>query len=166
MKVSSDNLKTIVPLKEGSQNSTCENGNVYYKGITFGSELDGAVLLHVSAYEMIFGKKRKNSGKGKKRLAVVKISCGKESIHREYKGILITGFSKNGIGLTYNSQRLLFSSSAQTNDKAQALKEITITPGHWIPFFWNHPDKAIMISTRLGIIGIALGVLSIILSIT
>ncbi|MBP5418393.1 MAG: hypothetical protein J6Y72_01070 [Bacteroidales bacterium] len=67
-----------------------------------GLDIDGLALFHSSAYEKIFGTKKKTQKQSKQRLSVVKIT-NKEShrsIYRAYRGASITGLKEGMVVLS------------------------------------------------------------------
>ena len=116
-------------------------------------------MLENSVYKRIFGQKKKFSNDGKKKLSVVKISSGAKSIYREYRGISVKDFTSEFVALSSNSILLL---NGNNGEEPQLVK---LSPGNRLFFYWFHPDNAVRISIRLGLLSVILGLLSVILSI-
>ncbi len=149
-------VASILPLN--AQGSSYLNGDkLYLHDITRVSDADGDVVLYSKNYEEIFGIKRKLSKDVDKRLAIVKISANGKSIHRAFKSV--AGMTNNYAGLTTNSLRLLNDSTGKDP------VEVELSPGSRLPFYWYHPDNAIRISIKLGLLSVILGVLSIVISV-
>ena len=131
---------------------------VAYKESAIDSEAM-ALFNSKGTYSDIFGPQRKDTSQSKQRLSVVKIvnTKGKRKIYRQYAGRPISINTKS-IGLSPNSwQQLCMDSS---NDK-----EVVVCKSWWFPFFWNHSNSATRISFRIGIIGLALAIIGIVVSV-
>ena len=142
-----------------SNNNICENKILRISGISLPSEVDGDVFLTSTAYKDIFGKTRKSSSVSNKRLSVVKISANGRSIHRAYRSIPADNFTKNYVALTSKSIGMLDSNGIEPT-------EVHLTSGCRFLFYWNHPDLAICLSMKLGMLSLALALLSIVISIS
>lgn len=104
-------------------------------------------------------KQKKTADNSQKRLSIVKISANGIVIYRAYRGVSATDFLKDYVALTPNSIMLL-------NDKAgNEPKEVEVSKGCIFPFYWYHPDKAVRISFKLGLVSLLMGVISIVISI-
>lgn len=128
-----------------------------------GDELqeDCAYMLPKS-YEEIFGKKRSESNRHKRRLSVVKITNSDmhTSIYRKYVfSTRFTGMKEADIVLHPSSIRELSENEKIVGNKVQ------VRPGCALCYYWNHPLHATRISAKLGIISVALALLSILLTI-
>lgn len=144
----------ILPAPSDDNNSM-ENEILYLNSISSLPEADGDAILNSSAYQEIFHKTRNRSNKMKKRLAVVKITANGESIHRSYRAESAKDFNSNYVGLTPSSLRLL-------NDKdGKDPEEVAVSKGSYFVFYWSHPDKAIRVSFKLGLLGVLLGLISV-----
>lgn len=133
-------------------------GNIYYLPERFCvGDYEDLALLPNKAYSEIFGVKRSEDILRRKRLAIVKITYGRISIYRAYRGANI-GFGN--IGLTDSSIRYFGSDNKDFYEK-----KFTISRGCWFPYYWNHPFHATRISCRLGVISVGLGILSLVLAI-
>ena len=108
-------------------------------------------------YSDIFGPKKKDSTQVKQRLSVIKISNGKRKIFRQYAGRAIP-INKKSVGLSPNSWQQLCMDSSKD-------KEVVVCKSWWFPFFWNHSNSATRVSFRIGIIGLALAIVGIVVSI-
>jgi hypothetical protein len=148
----------ILPTSSNDKNSI-GNGVLYINSIFSLPEADGDVVLNSSAYQEVFRKTRNRSNKMKKRLAVVKITANGAAIHRSFRAESAEGFTKNYVGLTPSSLRLL-------NDKdGKEPEQVTVMKGCYFLFYWSHPDKAIRISFKLGLLGVLLGLSSFMVSV-
>ena len=151
-------VKTILPTNQlGS--SCITDDKMFLKDITTISEADGDAVFQSNVYSEIFGFTRKRSNTDKKRLSIVKISANGESIHRAFKSEAVDGIKKDMVGLSPNSIRLL----SDKNGKNPT--EVEVEMGGMFPFYWEHPDKAIRISFKLGLCSLVLGLISIVISI-
>ena len=119
-------------------------------------DYDDVAFFHSHEYATIFKENRADSSDEQKLLSVDKITYKGRSIHRAYR--CSTNIGKDEVGLSANSQRLLF-------DKVENAEEVTITKGSKISYFWDHPFHATRISMRLGVVSVALAIVSIIISV-
>lgn len=133
--------------------------------IAFDEPLDAealALFTSKGTYKPIFDVKKKEAKQAKQRLSVVKITHGKRKIWRQYAGRGISfgkdSNSSKSVGLSPNSWQQL---CLDDDDN----KDVLVTKGWWFPFFWNHSNSATRISFRIGIIGLALAIAGIVLSI-
>ncbi|MBR4838642.1 MAG: hypothetical protein IK004_09510 [Bacteroidales bacterium] len=152
------NVKVILPTNQPGD-SYIKDDKMFLKDISTISEADGDAVFQSSTYSEIFGFTRKRSKIGKKRLSIVKISANGESIHRAFKSEAVNGIKKDMVGLSPSSIRLL----SDRDGKNPTVVEVEI--GGMFPFYWEHPDKAIRISFKLGLLSLLLGVLSFAISI-
>ena len=154
------NMKVKVILPTNRQEVNYIDGDkMFLKDITTISEADGDAVFQSNVYSEIFGFTRKRSNTDKKRLSIVKISANGESIHRAFKSEAVDGIKKDMVGLSPNSIRLL----SDKNGKNPT--EVEVEMGGMFPFYWEHPDKAIRISFKLGLCSLVLGLISIVISI-
>lgn len=121
------------------------------------TEMGSKAIFTSKDYVRIFGQRKKESPDHRKRLPIVKISANGKSIHREY--VQINHMIANHVGLTYRSLSLL--EDADGNKPSV----LTIEPGNWFMFYWDHPNHAARISMRFGVISICVGVLPELVSI-
>ena len=154
-----------------SSNFVEEDKILRLKGIKHNSELDGFVVLsdalsgvvneQIYLHKEIFGKFKKDY---EKTVSIIKIKADTgKTIYREYQGKAVSGFNTDTVALSPNSIKLL---SRYNNDDTMTRPDsLTLSPGHKFPFYWSHPDKAIKISFRMGLLSIALSVISIITAI-
>lgn len=121
-----------------------------------------ALFTSKGTYKPIFHVKKKEAKQAKQRLSVVKISHGKKVIYRQYAGRGIS-FGKDiesskCVGLSPNSwQQLCLDDSDNKN--------VLVTKGWWFPFYWNHSNSATRVSFRIGIMGLALAIIGIVVSV-
>lgn len=124
--------------------------------------VDGYVYLLSEDYYDIFGQFKKKSSDGQKRTSVIKIKADNgKKIYREYNGSGATGFKRGMIALTPNSISLL---DKIKNGQTIHPKKLILSPGLYLPFYLDHPDKAIRVSFRLGILSVLLGILSLLIA--
>ena len=149
---------TILPDKTGGSSRVDEdNKKLFVSGLYSVTDVDGDVYLQSSVFNEVFGKTKKMSKDSVKRLAIVKIEENGKAIYRAYRASSIDGLTSKYVGLTPNSLYLL-------NDaEGKAPTKVELSPGKYIPFYWYHPDKAIRISFKLGLLSVALGFLSVVL---
>jgi hypothetical protein len=148
----------ILPDSSASKNY-CANGVLRLVGINTASDVDGDVLMKSDGYNAVFKTTKKTADNSQKRLSIVKISANGKVIYRAYRGVSATDFLKDYVALTPNSIMLL-------NDKAgNEPKEVEVSKGCIFPFYWYHPDKAVRISFKLGLVSLLMGVISIVISI-
>ena len=152
------NVKVILPTNKQGE-SYIDEDKMYLKDISNTSELDGDAVFQSSAYGDVFGNRRNRSTKSKKRLSVVKITANRKPIYRAFRAIPIKDNNKSIVGLSPNSLRMI-------NDKNGVNPtEVMVEKGSPFFYYWSHPDKAIRISFKLGLISLLLGAISIIISI-
>lgn len=143
------------------------NQNLYLTTIQQSSEVDGFVYLHTSLYLRIFDRAKKKSSDKRKRLSIVRITADNgKKIYREFHGISIKDYNNHHIALTHNSLHLL----NDTTDGNSVIEPTVLTlsngnrfPLYSLPFYWNHPDKAIRVSFKLGALSFFLGIVSFLL---
>ena len=135
-----------------------KDDKMFLKDVSTISEADGDAVFQSNAYFDIFGFTRKRSNTDKKRLSIVKISANGESIHRAFKSEAVDGIKKDMVGLTPSSIRLLIGKDGKNPT------EVEVEKGRMFPFYWEHPDKAIRISFKLGLLSLMLGLTSIVFS--
>ncbi len=159
---------------ESSVNITDNKQQLMLKDIEHSSELDNFVVLsskfngdiknQIYLHEKIFGKKKKDY---KRTVSIVKIKAdNRKTIYREYQGRTVSGFEYDMIALSQNSIKSL--SHIDDEDQMSPPNWLELSSANWIDrilFYCNHPDKAIMLSVRMGLLSIVLGVVSIIVSI-
>lgn len=118
-----------------------------------------AVFLAPKDYELIFGFKKAKMSLAKKRLSVIRISFDGKHISRRYLGESKLKCTECA-ALNYSSLlELVNESSSEVIGH-----EVTLSKGSRFDYYWNHPFHATRISFRLGIISIALAVISIFIS--
>lgn len=141
-------------LPSGTKPHPSSNNVLRVPNISSPKELDEYVLMYSGMYEKIFHKKMKNSNKGRKRLSIVKIKCGSNSIHRAFMSSPISGLKDGFAALTPNSVYLL-----TAKDENQKPTTAIVSKGCWWIYYWNHPNAAVRMSFRVGIIGIAITII-------
>jgi len=124
-------------------------------GISLPSEMDDKACFQSNVYEEIFGEKKKKISYRKKRLSVVKLTSNGRSIHRLYYSVSTSDFTSNFVALTPNSIEALYDADGN------APTYTSVEKGNKLIFYIQHPNYAIRISVRMGLLSIFLGVLSI-----
>lgn len=158
MKRIKKNVAIVLPESSAAKNCFA-NGILRLIGINNASDVDGEVLMISNCYKDVFEKRKKNTNDSNKRLSIVKITANGKSIHRSYKCVSAAGFISDYVALSPNSIMLL-------NDKdGNEPKEAELCEGSWFPFYWYHPDKAVRLSFKLGLISLLMGFMSIVISI-
>lgn len=135
------------------------NGILHLVGINNASEVDGEAFVISNCYLDVFGMRRKNADDSKKRLSIMKISANGKSIYRECRCVSATSFNSDYVALSPHSIMLL---NDKNGDNPQT---VNLSEGSRIPFYWLHPDKAVRLSFKLGLVSLLLGVISIAISI-
>ena len=134
------------------------DGVLRHVGIKSSSDVDGEALMTSVCYNKIFKTHKKTADNSLKRLYIVKISANGQVIYRSYRGVSATDFLSDYVALSPSSIMML-------NDKdGNEPLEVKVSKGYMFPFYWYHPDKAIRISARLGILSLLLGVISFIIA--
>ncbi len=98
-----------------------------------------------------------------RRLAILKITytddCSRKyTIWRAANTKGINGITNDTIGLPFDALWELNATHSSPDKVAQMSK------GCWLPFFFNHPNHAARISTRIGLFSICLAIIGIIIS--
>lgn len=126
----------------------------------YASDFGSVVYCEGNDFSNIFGDRRANT-KYKRTPPIVKVTNPKtgHSIHRAYR--MGRNFPKNACGLSYFSILELINND---DDMAQ-MNQVVLSKGSLWKYYWYHPFHATKISTRLGVFSIALGLLSLIISI-
>lgn len=131
---------------------------------SFDIDSECCAYFQASAYQDIFNKKKQDVSQSEQRLSVVKICRGKRKIYRKYVAKSPKGLTKDYIVLSLNACQQLGIKRYDID------KEVRVTKSWWFPFYWYHSNSATRVSFRVGLIslfigllGIGLGVLSIIL---
>ena len=162
-----ENLYTIVSSGMSISDSAThrkyieESNKTLRLDIQHASELDGYVYLNSDVYYDIFGKRKNASSNVKKRLSVVKIEADNgRIIYREFNGRGAKGLTREKIALTPNSISML---TKIDEGKKIPFKKMKLSPGSYLPFYWLHPDKAIRVSFKLGLLSAILGFISLVL---
>ena len=158
MKSTTKKVAKVLPNSSGEKNCFA-NRILRLIGINNASDVDGEVLMISNCYKDVFEKRKKNTDDSNKRLSIVKITANGKSIHRSYKCVSAKDFSGDYVALSPNSIMLL-------NDKdGIEPEEAELCEGSWFPFYWYHPDKAVRLSFKLGLISLLMGFISIVISI-
>ena len=123
------------------------------------SELDSCVVLQGGSYEVIFGRKKKDSDSEKKRLSIVKITYNGTSIHRNFKSLAAEGFNQGDVGLTIKSIQSLNAEDFPKNG------QLILEKGCWFTFYWQHPDNATRLSMKSATVSLSIAVISLVIAI-
>ena len=161
-------LLCIMKCKEGNQEGVSYSGStpsMEWEGGFFclgdykSESYDDKVIMSPGQFERIFDKNRNNVKSELKLLAVVKITADNgASIHRAYYGRMKKedNEKQKRIGLSPNSIRLLALEEGEN--------QVQISKGSKFLYFWNHPYHATRISMRIGILSIALTIISFVIT--
>lgn len=141
-------LIKILPAGSASSNSL-KDDVLRLTGISSPRELDDYVVLESHMYKEIFGEKKITAKGSHKRLSVVKICYDGQSIHRAYLSCSTEGFGKDFVALTPNSIYELSKNAA-----IPLGTEVTLSRGCRLLFYFYHPNAAVRMSFRIGILGI------------
>lgn len=147
-------LVKILPFMPGSVGNDFSNGILRLNGVTSLSEIDEYVVLQSKKYQTIFDKPLKDSSKFYKLLSIVKVSYidkegNKHSIHRAFRSAAANAFIGNYAALTPSSLRLLC---------AEPGEKVTLEKGCIFPFFLFHPNRTVLCSIWLALIGILVSI--------
>jgi hypothetical protein len=152
-KCSNGKLVKILPAGNSNQNSF-ENDILRLTGISSPRELDEYVVLESHMYKEIFGKTKINAKRSRKRLSVVRICYEGRSIHRAFLSAPAKGFEKEHVALTLSSIYEL-----SQGKQIPMLAKVTLGRGCRWKYYLYHPNAAVRMSFRIGIIGIAVTIL-------
>ncbi len=153
-------LLKILPKPSASNNSIDFSANIFYSNSLSSSDsADGEIYLNSSDYKSVFGNKKAKQNKRKKLLSIVKVTANGKTIHRSFRGATAPGFTNQFAALSPSSILLL------NNDNGESPKQVTLFRGKRIPYYYNHPDKSIRLSFKLGCLSLLLGIISIVLAI-
>jgi hypothetical protein len=140
-------LVKILP-SNGSPNSF--NGEeLRLSSISSSKEMDEYVVMQSQMYKLIFKKRKIMSSDRQKRLSIVKICCNGKSIHRAFRSESTKDFNKGFVGLSTHSIYML-----SQEKELPAGTKIYLSKGSWWMYYWNNPNSAVMMSFRIGVIGI------------
>jgi hypothetical protein len=128
-------------------------------------QLRDAVLVYKDTYKLFFGPKTSNQ-RNYWKPQIVKISYGDRCIYRRLLVSSIKGLNSKTIGITYSSIGELTNCSKNGINTSPNNDVVTISRGCRWAYWRRHPNPAARISYILGIFSIALGILSIVLSLT
>ena len=154
-----DILKVVKILPSTTGANHLSGDILYLKGINLPSEADGDIYLQSHSYSTVFGESKKKSSNKRKQLSIVKVSANGRSIHRAYKSTSANGFTGDCAALTTKSLDFL------TDIDGQEPRNVKLSKGSYIPYYWYHPDKSVRLSFKLGLLSILLGTISLIISI-
>ena len=120
------------------------------------TEMNSKVVLRSSDYGAIFGTNQSTASLTLKRLPIVKITANGHPIYREYlqHKLMTSAYA----GLTYRSLTLL------KDDQGNDPQTLTLEPGCWWMFYWEHPNHTVRMSMRIGVVGISISIVSLILA--
>lgn len=128
------------------------------------SSFEDVVIAGSKVYEQVFGKQRNSSSKHLKRLSIIKIERtdidgSKWAIYRKYRPYESEDFT-NEIAVSYHS--LLFLKDKDGNILGD---NVILSKSSGFMYFLHHPNEVVLSSFIIGLISLALGVLSICISI-
>jgi len=148
-------LVKILPSNGSSTNSF--DGNVLcISGISSSKEMDEYVVLESHMYQKIFKSKKIHADDDHKRLSVVKICCNGKSIHRAFYSVPAKDFTQEYVALSTKSIYMLSQDTSLSPGSKVYLSKGSI----WM-YYWNHPNAAVWMSFRMGILGILLTLIGI-----
>ena len=103
-----------------SQNSMnyYAQSELYLSSNNSAATLNDVAYLQSSDYAKIIGEKKCNQSTGKKRMTIVKIQHGKQSIHRRLYSVSAQGFTSGNIAISMNS----FYELAEEGEKRMKLR--------------------------------------------
>jgi len=136
-----------------------EKNVIKLQGFRSPTEFDAEIGLHSSVFKKIFHKRKSEAADDMKRLSIVKVTYNGKSIYRNFRGVQSKDYKADFAVLSQQSISLL------SSGKADAPMEVTLSKGWLLPYYWCHPDKAIRLSAKLGLLSVALGFLSVVLAI-
>ena len=128
-------------------------------------QLRDAALVYKDTYKALFGPKVSNQS-GYWKPQIVKISYGDRCIYRRLLVSSTKGLNSKTIGITYSSIGELTNCSKNGINTSPNNDVVTISRGCRLAYWRRHPNPAARISYILGMFSIALGILSIVLSLT
>ncbi len=142
-------LVKIVP-SNGTDTNSFNNNTLSISSISSPKEMDEYVVLESHMYEKIFKGKKNQASDDHKRLSVVKIcSNNGKSIHRAFYSISAKDFASGYVALTSNSIYLL-----SNGPEVPPGSEVYLSKGSKWVFYWNHPNAAVRMAFRIGVLGI------------
>lgn len=126
----------------------------------FTSDCDCVVYCEGKDFLRIFGNRRANT-KYKRTPPIVKVTNPKtgNSIHRVYR--MGKNCPDNTCALSYFSLLELINN----NDDMKRLGRVLLSKGSLWKYYWYHPFHATKVTTRLGILSMVIGLLSLLISI-
>lgn len=143
-----------------------EKDTLYLDNYYTTAELNDAVIVIPKAYKDIFGKAKALSSTGKKLLSIVKIEYSdttnrKMVIHRRCYCLMVKDFTTDMAALTHPSINIL---AGDQGGSSILGKEVKLSKGCWLPYYWYHPFLATRITMRLGLPSLILAIVSFIIS--
>ncbi len=147
-------LLKILPAAVTSHSNVVCMDALRLTNISTPKELDEYVVLHSSMYEKIFKEKKKDVSPSKKQLSIVKVSYEGRCIHRAYLYIPASSFNQDHVALTPNSIYEL-----GCVKKTPPLRNVVVSRGCRWMFYWRHPNAAVRMSFRIGLLGIFITIL-------
>lgn len=146
-------IKPIVS-KSASLNASVQLEN--YEDLT---SFEDIVLLENSSYEKIFKKKYKDDCYSPNKRGIVCIKLGKNKIYRLFRSGNVYKLKSNEIGLTISSIREL---CININGSSH---NVLLYKGTKTKFFWKNPKHYVRVAYKISIISITLGILGLLLGI-
>ena len=126
------------------------------------AEYEELVFLAPSDFKNIFGDTDRN--RKNKDLSIVKITNprNKKCVYRLFrKSNEIRGFIEYA-GVSFTAINKI----TDSEEEFETLDTVLLSKGHWIPFYWFHPNHATRIATRMGAISLGLGGVSFVGTVT
>lgn len=153
-------LLKILPAKGENCGNELREKCLFLDNISSMGEMDEFAVLQSSLYKKIFDKELKSSSRWRKLLSVVKVTYTdgngkKTSIHRAFRSESCQGFDGSYVALSPHSIRLL-----STDGEVKAGAKVTVDKGCWLTFYLFHPDRAVLVSTWFGVIGLCFSLIA------
>jgi len=123
-------------------------------------DIEGQAVFCSAAYAKIFGTMKNNQNQSKQRLSVVKITNedSHRSIYRVYRGASVDGLDSKTVMLSPAALQELDIDNCSN-------REVAVSQGSRWMFYRDHPNAATRISFRIGMLGVLIGLLSMVVSI-
>ena len=143
-----------------------EDRKLFYYAEDMSSHID-CVFLSKDDYMAIFKKEARNASRSAKKLSVVKVSFKsngkKRSVHRRFDTVReFEEYKGKYAAVNYSTLREL------TMDEPESLrgKEVELSKGCKLCYYWNNPIAPIRASFRLGVISLILGAVSVLIAVS
>ena len=118
------------------------------------------VAVYSDDYIELFGKQKQ----GGRRFPIVKIIYTNQQ-NNEHCSIWRVADTKGVTGVTKGVIALPFGAMWELKIHNVQNAEVEVKKGCCLPFYWNHPDHAARVATRIGLLSVILSLIGIVLSI-